>query len=369
MFITYVERSVAILVAITFAFISTYGIWYNLAEAAALANISDTLTSQKVSTASNHTLVFRTPTGAGDSSDTITINVPSGFNMNSLDFNDIDLAHSAGSQSNCTNPTYSNEETLAGTPTGSAWGAALSGQIITLTAPTDGVGAAAIATNACVQVQIGTHATAGATGDTQITNHSSAASYTIGIAGVFGDVGSTTINILNDDQVSVTANVDQSITFTISDNSIGFGTLNSGAARYASGDATGSGSETEAHTLVVGTNASNGYSLTASGTTLTCASCSNATVTAIGSSNTASSAGTEQFGLRMTASGGSGAVSAPYAAAGFAFDTAAFPDEIAAATGSSANTTYSVRYLANIAANTEAGAYTSTITYSATANF
>jgi hypothetical protein len=369
MFFTYLERSVAIFLAVTFAFISSFGFWYSVAEAAALANISDTLTSQKISTVSNHTLVFRTPTGAGDNTDTVTVNFPSGFNMNSLDFNDIDLAHSAGSQSNCNSPTYSNEETLAGTPSVSAWGAALSGQVITLTAPTDGVGAAAIATNACVQLQIGTNATAGSTGDTQITNHSSPASYTIGIAGAFGDVGSTTISILNDDQVSVTANVDQSITFTVSDNSIGFGTLNSGAARYATGDTSGNGSETEAHTLVVGTNASNGYSLTASGTTLTCSSCGNATVSAIGASNTASSAGTEQFGLRMTASGGSGVVSAPYAAAGFAFDTAAFPDEVAAATGSSANTTYSVRYLANIAANTEAGSYTSTITYSATANF
>jgi hypothetical protein len=106
--------------------------------------------------------------------------------------------------------------------------------------------------------------------------------------------------------------------------------------------------------------------MTVNGATLTSGA---NTITAIGSSNTASSAGTEQFGLRMSASGGSGTVSVPYAASGFAFDTAAFPDQVASASGSSANTTYSVRYLGNITAQTEAGAYTATLTYVATANF
>lgn len=334
--------------------------------AASLLNKYDTMSSQKVSTVANHTIVFRTPTGANESTDTITIVFPAGFTMNSLDFADIDLAHSAGSQANCTAPTYTNEETLAGTATGTAWGAALSSQTITLTPPTDGVGAAAIAANACVQIQIGSNATTGSTGDTQITNHATAASYTITIGGSFGDSGDIVINVLDNDQVSVSATVDESLTFTISDNSIGFGTLTASDDFFATGDTNGSATETEAHTLVVGTNAANGYTMTLNGATLTSGAF---TISAIGSSNTASSAGTEQFGLRMTASGGSGAVSAPYAASGFAFDTAAFPDEIAASSGASANTTYSVRYLANIASNTEAGAYTATLTYVATANF
>jgi hypothetical protein len=339
------------------------------ASAAALANISDTLSSQTISTAANHTLVFRTPTGAAESTDTVTITFPAGFTMNSIDFADVDLAHSAGSQSNCTAPTYTNEETLAGSPSATAWGAALSGQVLTLTAPTDGTGAAVVAANACVQVQIGLNATTGSTGNTQITNPSSAATYEIAIGGTFGDTGSTTVGILTNDQVDIAATVAQSLTFSISDTSIGFGTLSAAAARFASGDGTGSGSETEAHTLIVGTNAANGYTMTATGTTLTCSSCGGATITSIGSSNTVSSTGSEQFGLRMNASGGTGAVAAPYAAAGFAFDTAAFPDQVASASGASANTTYSVRYLANIAANTEAGAYTASVTYVATANF
>jgi hypothetical protein len=116
----------------------------------------------------------------------------------------------------------------------------------------------------------------------------------------------------------------------------------------------------------VGTNASNGYTMTVAGNTLTSGA---NTITAIGASNVASSVGTEQFGMRMSASGGTGAVAVPYAAAGFALDTAAFPDIVATASGSSANTTYSARYIANITSSTEAGAYTSTLTYVATANF
>lgn len=367
MFTSYSKSALSLVLSLTLI-ASYFNLFINEVSAAALANISNTLTSQTVSTASNHTLVFRTPTGAADTTDTITVTFPAGFTMGGFDFADVDLAFSAGSQSNCTAPTYSNDATLAATPASGVWGAALSGQVLTLTAPSASF-STTIAANACVQIQIGTHATTGATGNTQITNPSSAASYEIAVAGTFGDTGTTTVNILTDSEVDIAATVAQSLTFSISDTSIGFGTLNSAAARYATGDTAGSASEVEAHNLIVGTNAANGYSLTASGTTLTCASCGGATVTAIGSSNTASAAGTEQFGIRMTATGGSGSVVAPYAASGFAFDSAAFPDQIASASGATSNTTYSVRYLANIAANTEAGTYNSAVTYVATANF
>jgi hypothetical protein len=348
------------------AIILTTSVGIHTAIAAALLNASDTLSTVNTSASANHTIVFRTPTGAADTSDTITITFPAGFNMNSIAFDDVDLAWSAGSQSNCTAPSYTNNATIAASAAASTWGAALSGQVLTLTAPSSAF-STTIAANACVQIEIGTHATTGVTGNTQIVNPSSANSYEITFAGAFADTGSATVNIIGDDSVDIAATVAQSLTFSISDTSIGFGTLNSASARYATGDALGAGSEGEAHNLIVGTNAANGYSLTATGTTLT--SGGGPTVTAIGAANTASSAGTEQFGMRFTASGGTGAVSAPYAAAGFAFDTAAFPDQVASATGASANTTYSARYLANIAANTEAGSYSATVTYVATANF
>ena len=159
----------------------------------------------------------------------------------------------------------------------------------------------------------------------------------------------------------------QTLTFSISANTVSFGTLDASAARYAT-TASGSASEVEAHTLAASTNATSGYVITVKGATL--ASGVN-TITAIGATNTASSSGTEQFGLRMTATGGSGAVTAPYAAAGFADSaTAVLPSQVAAAaTGDGVTTTYSVRYLANIAANTESGNYTTALTYLITGNF
>ncbi len=207
-------------------------------------------------------------------------------------------------------------------------------------------------------VDVGSGASGGQTIEFEITNPYTGVTLSSG-----GVTPTTTVAIAGTTTVNESTPV---LTFSISDNSIGFGTLSSSAARYATGDGAGDVSEAGAHDVVVGTNAANGYTLTATGTTLTSGA---NTITAIGSSNTASSAGSEQFGIRATATGGSGAVSAPYAASGFAFDTAAFPDEVAAASGTSVDTVYSVRYLANISPTTEAGAYAATVTYVVTGTF
>ena len=157
------------------------------------------------------------------------------------------------------------------------------------------------------------------------------------------------------------------LSFSISDNTIGFGNLNPSSARYATGDLTGSTSETEAHTLTVSTNATNGYTVTVQGATLTSGA---NTVNAIGNTNTASSAGTEQFGLRASVTSGTGSVSAPYAASGFAYSASSSTAKtVATGSGDSSSTIYSMSYLANIAANTEAGSYATALTYIAVANF
>jgi hypothetical protein len=325
----------------------------NTAFAAAITNKSDTMSSSKINALSSHVIKFTTPTGAADNTDTIVITFPSDFDFTSKTIGTVTFTHGATTGLEAT-------ETLAASPSASAWGAVFSGtenRILTLTAPTDGVGSATVAASDKIIITYDS---------TNSINPSSAAAYSIAISGAFGDSGNISVTILNDDQVAVTATVDNSISFSISDNTIEFGTLSSSAAQYADNSA-GDASEVEAHTLIVGTNATNGYTMTLNGATLDAGG--GDTIDAIGAANTASSPGTEQFGVRFNASGGSGAVSAPYAAAGFAFDTAAFPDAIASAAGPSANTTYSARYLANIAAITEAGSYTSTLTYTATANF
>lgn len=339
-------------VAILFALV-LYSLPVHFASAASITSASDTMSDLTINAVSSHSIKFTSPTGANQNTDTIIVTFPADFDFTGKVIGGISFTHGATTGLEST-------ETLSAAASATDWGAVFSGtenRVLTLTAPTDGTGSAVVAP--------GDKLIIGYT-STNSVNPSSAASYVISISGAFGDSGDITVNILTDDQVVISATVPQSLTFSINDNSIGFGSLSAASARYADSTGAGAGAEGEAHNLIVGTNASAGYSMTVAGNTLTSGG---NTITAIGAANTASSAGTEQFGLRLTAAGGSGAVAAPYAAAGFAFDSGAFPDQVASAGGASSNTTYSARYLANITASTEAGSYTATLTYVATANF
>ena len=340
--------AVALLLAVVL-----YSLPFQTAFAAPVTSASNTMSNLTVSATSTHAIRFISPTGAADLTDTIVITFPANFDFTGKAISGLSFTHGASTGLEST-------EVFAAVPTASSWGAVFSGtqnRILTLTAPTDGIGAAVVAVNDRIIISY-----------TAINsvNPTSPGSYLIGISGTFSDTGDITVNILTNSQVLISAVVPQSLTFSISDNSIGFGTLLAASARFADGTGVGAGAEGEAHNLIVGTNASNGYSMTVAGNTLTSGV---NTITGIGAANTASAAGTEQFGIRMTATGGTGSVVVPYAASGFAFDSAAFPDQIATATGASSNTTYSARYIANIGANTEAGNYTANLTYVATANF
>jgi hypothetical protein len=172
------------------------------------------------------------------------------------------------------------------------------------------------------------------------------------------------IAVSNEEEVEVP----QVISFSVTDTTIGFGSLVSSSSRYATGDTTGSSSETEAHQLVADTNAPNGYSVSVRGNPLTA---SGNTIDPIGGTNVSPVTGTEQFGIRLTATGGAGTVENPYSGSGFAFDaTTTVSDLIAGAvSGTGVPTTYSVRYVSNIDTVTQAGAYASTLTYVMTANY
>jgi hypothetical protein len=162
----------------------------------------------------------------------------------------------------------------------------------------------------------------------------------------------------------------QTLTFSISDITIGFGTLSTTAARFATGDTLGSATEVSAHTLDVSTNAASGYIITVDGNTLTSGA---NTITAIGATavDVTTGNGTKQFGIRLTVSGVGGSVTAPYngAANNYALDTVAFPDQISSGSGDGTTDTYSVFYAANISNATEAGSYSATLTYIATGTF
>ncbi len=157
---------------------------------------------------------------------------------------------------------------------------------------------------------------------------------------------------------------DQYLTFTVADTQVELGAL---LASSVSSDT---------NTLVLSTNAGNGFSITVSGLTLTSGANS---ISAIGAAAAASSAGTEQFGINLAANtspavGANPSGTAPIGSAAGQYGTAnqfAFSsgDTIASASGSVNQTTFTVTYIANISATTQNGTYTTTLTYSATANF
>lgn len=330
----------------------------NSVHAAALTTMSDTLSSAKISTLANHDISFVTPTGVAASA-SITITLPGSFSIPAgLTFTDIDVLD------NGTNVT------LAASPTGATWGAVrTSATVITLSN-----GTAAVIAGHTIRIKIGTNATNQSAGVNQITNDTTTGTKAITIAGSFGDTGTISVQLVTDDTVVVSATVSQTISFSISSNSLAFGTLDTAAARYATVTG-GGGSGTDsgpAHTLAVATNASTGYTITVQGATLTSQQNSANTITAIGASPATSAVGTKQFGIYATKSGGvNGTIATPYATvSSFGYNgTASTAATFASGTTATAAETYSLRYLANISATTEAGTYTASLNYVATANF
>lgn len=330
-------------------------------SAAQLTAMKDTLSpatgafnAEKASTVANHTITFTTPTGVA-SGQTIILTFDNSTSIHaSLDFTDIDLADDGV------------DVTLAAAPAAATWGVVrTSGTVITFTN-----GTTAVAAGSVITIEIGTNATNQSTGVRQITN-GPAGTTLLTISGTFTDSGTIGIPIIADDVVTLNALVQPSISFSISDNSLFFGNLRTAGACFAQGTDPGAVTcpttvETEAFNFQAGTNATSGYIVTAQGATLTSGG---NTITPL-AVNTASFPGNEQFGIRISATGGSGTVLAPFAASGFAWTPTASTAVIVANTSApSTTTTYSVREMANISSLTEAGTYTASQTYVITGTF
>lgn len=321
-----------------------------IAQAAALTAKSDTMSSLKVSaptTLANHDIQFTSPTGVASGA-TIIITFPSDFSAAAaMDFTDMDVLDDTVNV------------TLAATPSGATWGAVrTSATVITLTN-----GTTVVAGGSVIRIKIGTNATSQSTGVRQITNPTTTGAKTISMSGTFGDTGDITVSILTDDQVAVSGTVAQSMTFTLGATSVALGTLSSSAVTSGS------------HTVTLATNAASGLTLSYSGTTLTFGA---NTITAM-STAAASSIGTEQFGINAkdnaTPNVGaecSGTTPIAAAATGYAtVDNFKFVtgETIISSTAGINSTSCTISYIANILGSTEAGSYTTTLTYNATSNF
>ncbi len=334
------------------------------ASAAALTNMSDTLSSAKISTASNHSFVFTTPTGIAAGSTTL-ITFPSEFVIPSgLTFTDVDINIGGA---------YTGSSTLGSIPAGATVGVA---RISTTTLLITN-GSSVITAGNTVYIRIGTNALHQTTGVNQIVNATTTGNKSIGITGGTStpmfDTGTTTVNMITNDTVTISAIVLQSLTFSISTTTLSFGNLSSASAKYASStDSNGSSADVVAHTLGVSTNAPAGYSITVQGQTLTSQQYATNTINAIGPTPATYAVGTEQFGIYATKAGGTnGTIDPTYATpSSFGYDATATTSAIFALGTTPTNTeTYSLRYLASISALTEAGTYTANLVYVGTANF
>jgi len=220
------------------------------AEAANVTTFSDTLSDSAPSAVSNHTIEFVTPTGLVGG-ELISITFPAGFTgIAGLDFNDLDLS------------VNGSDEDLAAAAATTDWGVNASGPVIDIESGTDTIGA-----GATVTIEIGTNATNGATGDTQITNPATSTSYEIEVDVAGNDTGSTRVAIV--DTVTVSASVDTLFTFEVT--GVTSGTLvntadstggDTTATEIPFGELLADTASTAAQNLEVSTNAANGFVVT-----------------------------------------------------------------------------------------------------------
>ena len=332
--------------------------------AAALTSVSDTMSTVKAGIASDHTIIFTTPSGIGFGSTTV-ITFTGWANLSQLGTTSIDIL--VGNST-----TTATQQVIASSSVAGAnlWGFSTSSNILTLTAPTTGTVPTA---NQVVIIRIGTNATSSAQGTVQLVNPA-AGTYNPTIGGTMWDTGSFTTNIITNDTVSISATVAQTISFALSTTTLYFGTLTSVSAKYASstnpvGD---SATTTSAHNITVNTNAPYGYTISIQGDTLRSQQNTGNSIAGIGATAASPLAGTAQFGIFATSTGGSGAaIDSTYGTFGkYGFD-ASTSTAVTLATGNQPTntTTYNMYYLANITSLQAAGTYTTNLTYVSTANF
>lgn len=158
-----------------------------------LTTLTDAITTHQVAVGSDHGVSFTTPTGVDSSTDTITLDFD-GFTLSSITAADVDLSHGPTTGAETT-------EVLAATAGVNVWGVSISGDTLTLTAPTNAA-IGEIAAGDRVNIVIGL----ASGGTNQITNPAVEGDYELDIAGTFNDEGYVGLAIGND-VVNVSATV------------------------------------------------------------------------------------------------------------------------------------------------------------------
>lgn len=227
--------------------------FFRSADAASITSASDTLSDSDMDVSSNHTIRFTTPNGLV-ASQTIVITFPTSPDNfvlpNGLDFNDFDITDDGV------------EQTLGATNGAGQWGVATTSTTITLTSPND----SSVSSSSVIVIEIGTNATSGSTGNTQIANPDTSGSYEIEIGGSMQDTGSFMVAIL--DNVVVSASVNTNFSFSVAGVDAGL-TVNGTSTTATStqttipfGTLAQNVIKTLAQDLTVTTNAAGGFAVT-----------------------------------------------------------------------------------------------------------
>lgn len=243
-------KTIAMVAGLSTVFWSIGLPYLQLAGAANITNVSDTLSDSDLGVSSNHTIVYEATSGVGNGA-TSTIVLPNSFGTSAVDFSDIDIT--GGNQGAFT--------VAADCSAADEVSAAFSSTTLTFVfCPGDG---GLLDPGEEVTILIGTHASGG---DDQLVNPGTVGSYEITITSGPTDTGATRVAIIDD--VTVTAAVDTIFTFTVDGVAPGQavnGETTSGSSSATAipfGNLTDGVASTTAQDLAVETNASNGFVVT-----------------------------------------------------------------------------------------------------------
>lgn len=237
------------------------------AEAAPLQKIKDTVSDSDLGVAANHTLQFITRSVI-TASNTIVVAFTSSFSATSspafanTDATDYDIATTTGeitvvAAGSCVTTTPAFEITSINTSS------------VTTFTFTHCNGSPDLPANTTTTIEIGTNATTGGTGNSQLINPASAGSYVITVTAPSTDSASTRVAIIDD--VVVTASVATNFTFTISavvsgqtnaNGEAGTTSVTTTATTIPWGELEINTAKTARQDLAVSTNARNGFTVT-----------------------------------------------------------------------------------------------------------
>ncbi|ETB63586.1 TPA: hypothetical protein DIC38_02660 [Candidatus Nomurabacteria bacterium] len=205
-----IKKIVSLVVMTSFVLTMT-GVFPLTLMAASISSSKATFGRLKASTPSDSVIIqFVSPTGIQTGgADTISLTFSSDFTVAPEAVANFDVG--LGNSGVCSSATYT-DEIISLTASATDWGVDVTGNVITFSPETDDV----LTAGYCIRIEMGTAATTGGAGSAStITNGLADDDDTITIAGGFGDTGVMTVDIVDDDQVTVTATVNQTMTFDL----------------------------------------------------------------------------------------------------------------------------------------------------------